>query len=40
MTDKMKLFIEEIKSISVDYKTPFDTNQHVIFCNFRKLRMV
>ena len=39
MTEKMKLFFEKIKCITVDHKTPFDTNQNFIFCSFRKLRL-
>jgi SAM-dependent methyltransferase len=39
MNEKMKLFFEKIKCITVDHKTPFDTNQNFIFCSFRKLRL-
>jgi len=39
MTEKMKLFFEKIKCITVDHKTPFDTNQNFIFCSFRKLQL-
>ncbi len=37
ITEKMKLSFEKIKCITVDHKTPFDTNQNFIFCSFRKL---
>jgi SAM-dependent methyltransferase len=37
MTDRLKMFFEKIKCISVDHKTPFDTIQNFIFCSFRKL---
>ncbi|MBK6642804.1 MAG: class I SAM-dependent methyltransferase [Bacteroidetes bacterium] len=37
MTDRLKLFFEKIKCITVDHKTPFETIQNFIFCSFRKL---
>lgn len=36
MTEKLKLFFEKIKCISIDHKTPFDTIQNFLFCSFRK----
>ena len=37
MTDRLKMFFEKIKCITVDHKTPFDTIQNFVFCSFRKL---
>jgi ubiquinone/menaquinone biosynthesis C-methylase UbiE len=37
MTDRLKIFFEKIKCITVDHKTPFDTIQNFVFCSFRKL---
>ena len=39
MTDRLKMFFEKIKCITVDHKTPFDTIQNFIFCSFRKLQI-
>lgn len=38
MTDRLKMFFEKIKCITVDHKTPFDTIQNFVFCSFRKLQ--
>lgn len=38
MTDRLKMFFEKIKCITVDHKTPFDTIQNFVFCSFRKLK--
>ena len=38
MTDRLKVFFEKIKCITVDHKTPFDTIQNFVFCSFRKLQ--
>ena len=38
MTNRLKLFFEKIKCITVDHKTPFDTIQNFVFCSFRKLQ--
>jgi ubiquinone/menaquinone biosynthesis C-methylase UbiE len=40
MTERLKLFFEKIKCITMDHKTPFDTIQNFVFCSFRKLRIV
>ena len=40
MTDKLKLFFDKIKCITVDHKTPFDTIQNFVFCSFKKLQVV
>ena len=37
MTDRLKMFFEKIKCITVDHKTPFNTIQNFVFCSFRKL---
>ncbi|HYQ56254.1 MAG TPA: class I SAM-dependent methyltransferase [Draconibacterium sp.] len=39
MTDRLKMFFEKIKCITVDHKTPFNTIQNFIFCSFRKLQI-
>lgn len=39
MTDRLQMFFEKIKCITVDHKTPFETVQNFIFCSFRKLEM-
>jgi hypothetical protein len=36
MTDRLKIFFEKIKCITVDHKTPFDSIQNFVFCSFRK----
>ncbi len=38
MTDRLKIFFEKIKCITVDHKTPFDTIQNFVFCSFRKIQ--
>ena len=38
MTDRLKMFFEKIKCITVDHKTPFDTIQNFVFCSFIKLQ--
>ena len=38
MTNRLKMFFEKIKCITVDHKTPFDTIQNFVFCSFRKLQ--
>jgi ubiquinone/menaquinone biosynthesis C-methylase UbiE len=40
MADRLKLFFDKIKCITVDHKTPFDTIQNLLFCSFRKLQTV
>ncbi len=40
MTERLKLFFEKIKCITIDHKTPFDTIQNFVFCCFRKLAIV
>jgi SAM-dependent methyltransferase len=40
MTDRLKIFFDKIKCITVDHKTPFDTIQNFVFCSFRKLQVV
>lgn len=37
MTDRLKLFFEKIKCVTVDHKTPFGTVQNFVFCSFKKL---
>jgi SAM-dependent methyltransferase len=37
MTDRLKIFFEKVKCITVDHQTPFDTIQNFIFCSFKKL---
>jgi ubiquinone/menaquinone biosynthesis C-methylase UbiE len=37
MTDRLKMFFEKVKCITVDHQTPFDTIQNFIFCSFKKL---
>ena len=38
MTNRLKMFFEKIKCITVDHKTPFDNIQNFVFCSFRKLQ--
>lgn len=40
MTNRLKVFFEKIKCITVDHKTPFETIQNFIFCSFRKFDAV
>lgn len=40
MTDRLKMFFEKVKCITVDHQTPFDTIQNFIFCSFKKLTTV
>ena len=37
MTERLKLFFEKIKCITIDHITPSGTIQNFIFCSFRKL---
>ncbi|MEI6677921.1 MAG: class I SAM-dependent methyltransferase [Mariniphaga sp.] len=37
MTDRLKIFFEKIRCITVDHRTPFDTIQNFVFCSFRKI---
>lgn len=39
MTERLKLFFEKIKCITIDHLTPFNTLQNFIFCSFRKLQI-
>ena len=34
--EKLKLFFEKVKCITVDHKTPFETIQNFIFCSFKR----
>ncbi len=36
MTERLKVFFDKIKCISVDHITPFSTIQNFIFCSFRR----
>lgn len=38
MNERLKMFFEKIKCITVDHTTPFDTIQNFVFCSFRKLQ--
>jgi 2-polyprenyl-3-methyl-5-hydroxy-6-metoxy-1,4-benzoquinol methylase len=38
MADRLKLFFEKIKCITIDHQTPFNTIQNFIFCSFKKLQ--
>ena len=38
MTNRLNMFFEKIRCITVDHKTPYDTIQNFIFCNFRKIQ--
>lgn len=40
MTDRLNIFFEKVKCITVDHQTPFDTIQNFIFCSFKKLGAV
>lgn len=40
MTERLIMFFEKIKCITIDHKTPFDTIQNFIFCSFRKIKPV
>lgn len=40
MTERLTKFFENIKCITVDHKTPFDTIQNFVFCSFKKLQIV
>jgi hypothetical protein len=35
--DRLKIFFEKVKCITVEHQTPFDTIQNFIFCSFKKL---
>lgn len=39
MTERLKNSFENIKCITVNHKTPFNTIQSFVFCSFRKLEM-
>jgi len=39
MTERLNMFFEKIKCITVDHTTPFNTIQNFVFCSFRKLQM-
>jgi SAM-dependent methyltransferase len=36
LMEKLKLFFEKVKCITVDHKTPFETIQNFIFCSFKR----
>ena len=36
MNDRLKMFFEKIKCLTVDHRTPFDTIQNFVFCSFKK----
>jgi len=36
MTERLKMFFEKIKCITIDHKTPFNTIQNFVFCSFKK----
>lgn len=38
LTKIFKLNFRKIESFTIDHKTPFDTIQNFVFCNFKKLR--
>jgi ubiquinone/menaquinone biosynthesis C-methylase UbiE len=38
MTERLKMFFEKIKCITIDHQTPFDTIQNFVFCSFRKVK--
>lgn len=38
MTERLKIFFEKVKCITVDHTTPFNTIQSFVFCSFRKLQ--
>jgi len=40
MTERLKLFFEKIKCITIDHITPSGTIQNFIFCSFRKLEII
>ncbi|HZH86246.1 MAG TPA: class I SAM-dependent methyltransferase [Brumimicrobium sp.] len=40
MTDRLNIFFEKVRCITVDHQTPFDTIQNFIFCSFKKLGAV
>lgn len=37
MTERLKMFFEKVKCITVDHATPFNTIQSFVFCSFRKI---
>lgn len=37
MTDRLKMYFDKIKCITVDHKTPAEVIQSFIFCSFRKI---
>ena len=38
MTNRLKMYFEKIKCLTVDHKTPSNTIQNFVFCSFRKLQ--
>lgn len=38
LTNRLKMYFEKIKCITVDHKTPTDVIQNFVFCSFRKLQ--
>lgn len=36
MSERLKMFFEKIKCLTVDHRTPFDTIQNFVFCSFKK----
>ncbi|WP_339739600.1 class I SAM-dependent methyltransferase [uncultured Sunxiuqinia sp.] len=39
MTNRLKMFFEKIRCITVDHKTPSRSIQNFVFCSFRKLHV-
>ena len=37
MNERLSIYFDKIKCVSVDHKTPFDTVQSFVFCSFKKL---
>lgn len=40
MTNRLKMFFEKIRCITVDHKTPSRSIQNFVFCSFRKLHVI
>lgn len=38
MIERLKMFFEKIKCISIDHNTPFGKKQNFVFCSFRKIQ--
>lgn len=36
MSERLRMFFEKIKCLTVDHRTPFDTIQNFVFCSFKK----